>query len=461
MTLPRPVRDLALRLGANETVVAGQTELTQEGEMKLSVTSRHWHSLTARQTIAVTSCTFSWQARFWPFGYLSVTDALQAGRGRLDVTALCVIPVMRSERSVALTKGELQRYMAELPFAPDAILHNRALGWRVVDANQIAVSCGPAAMQTEVVFALDADGRVASATVPGLPHSVTAAHLPTSWFSEFSDYRLIQGRWVPFSGQVACVIDGVEVPYWRGGAYQLGNGSAARCRPRTLFPFAWSAIMNTDPALKSLVLDELEWEPMVDATHIAVSVRDGLVTLSGHAGSYWQKRAVEQAVARVKGVKVIAAAIVVRLPVRATRSDDEIISAAVNRLESDGAVPRDKVKVLVSGGHVTLSGTVAQAYQRVAAAAAVEPLWGGLSIANEISVMAQPAKRASPDQISDDIRRALNRGWFAADTVHVAAIGGTITLSGSASTYRDRDLAVSTAWAAPGTVAVKNHIRIS
>lgn len=52
--------------------------------------------------------------------------------------------------------------------------------------------------------------------------------------------------------------------------------------------------MNTDPALKSLVLDELEWEPMVDATHRAVSVRDGLVTLSGHAGSYWQKRAVNR-----------------------------------------------------------------------------------------------------------------------------------------------------------------------
>jgi osmotically-inducible protein OsmY len=69
-----------------------------------------------------------------------------------------------------------------------------------------------------------------------------------------------------------------------------------------------------------------------------------------------------------------------------------------------------------------------------------------------------PAAR-SPD--ADDIRRALNRGWFAADTVHVAARGGIVTLSGSAATYRDRALAVATAWAAPGTTAVENHIRIS
>lgn len=216
MTLPHAVRDLALRLGANETGVAGPTVLTQAGEMKLSLTSRRWHAFTARQTMAVTSCGFSWHARFWPLGYLSVTDALQAGRGQLDVTVLGLFPVMRCKPSVALTKGEMQRYLAELPYAPDAMLHNRALSWRVEDANQIAVSCGPAAMQTEVVFALDADGRVASATAADRPRSMTAPHLPTPWRGEFSDYRLIQDRWVPFAAQVAWVIDGVEVPYWRG-----------------------------------------------------------------------------------------------------------------------------------------------------------------------------------------------------------------------------------------------------
>lgn len=219
--------------------------------------------------------------------------------------------------------------------------------------------------------------------------------------------------------------------------------------------------MNTDHALKAEVLAELAWEPMVDADHIGVTVRDGLVTLSGHVESYWQKRAAEKAASRVKGVKAIAEEITVRLPLHINRSDDEIAGAAVNRLDWDGAVPQSAVKVLVEGGNVTLTGTVAQAYQREAAAWAVQPLWGVLSVANEIVVMGPPAKPANPDQISDDIRRALNRGWFAADTVHVAATGGTVTLSGSASTYRDRELAVSTAWAAPGTMAVENHIRIS
>ena len=219
--------------------------------------------------------------------------------------------------------------------------------------------------------------------------------------------------------------------------------------------------MNTDHTLKANVLAELAWEPMADADHIGVTVRDGLVTLSGHVESYWQKRAAEKAVSRVKGVKAIVEEITVRLPLHITRSDDEIAAAAVNRLAWDGAVPPDAVQVKVESGHVTLSGTVAQAYQREAAAWAVQSLWGVISVSNEITVMGPPARPANPNQIADDIRRALNRGWFAADTVHVAARSGTVTLSGSASTFRDRELAVATAWAAPGTMAVENHIRIS
>jgi osmotically-inducible protein OsmY len=219
--------------------------------------------------------------------------------------------------------------------------------------------------------------------------------------------------------------------------------------------------MKADHGLKAEVLAELDWEPQVNPDHIGVTVRDGLVTLSGHVDSYWQKRAAEQAVGRVNGVRAIAELLTVRLPDHVSRSDEEIAAAAVARLDWDGAVPPGAVQVRVEGGNVTLSGSVAQAYQRAAAVLAVQPLWGVISVIDEITVVGPPARPSNPDQIADDIRRALNRGWFAADTVHVAAKGGTVTLSGSAGTYRDRDLAVATAWAAPGTMLVENHIRIS
>lgn len=218
--------------------------------------------------------------------------------------------------------------------------------------------------------------------------------------------------------------------------------------------------MTTDHSIKTEVLAELAWEPMVNADHIGVAARDGVVTLTGHVESYWQKRAAEKAASRVKGVKAIAEEIEVRLPLHIKRGDEEIAAAAVNRLDWDGAVPPDAVKVAVEDGFITLTGNVAHAYQRSAAEWSVRPLWGVRGVANQVAVLGPMKKPVDPNQISDDIRRALNRGWFAADTVHVRAHGGTVTLSGSAETLRDRNLAVSTAWAAPGTTTVENHIRI-
>lgn len=218
--------------------------------------------------------------------------------------------------------------------------------------------------------------------------------------------------------------------------------------------------MTTDHSIKTEVLAELAWEPMVNADHLGVTVRDGIVTLTGHVESYWQKRAAEKSASRVKGVKAIAEEIEVRLPVHIKRSDEDIATAAVNRMSWDGAIPPDAIMVSVTDGVVTLTGNVDHAYQRIAALWAVQSLWGVRDVDNQVAVLGPMKKPVDPNQISDDIRRALNRGWFAADTVHVRASGGTVTLSGSAETLRDRNLAVSTAWAAPGTTTVENHIRI-
>jgi osmotically-inducible protein OsmY len=221
------------------------------------------------------------------------------------------------------------------------------------------------------------------------------------------------------------------------------------------------SVMPSDHTIKENITAELNWEPMIIADHIGVAVRDGLVTLSGHVETYGQKSAAERAAGRVKGVKAIAEEIEVRLPPHILRSDEEIAAAAVNRLEWDSAVPIDAVKVVVQGGHVTLSGSVPQYYQRRAAAWAVQPLWGVLSVANQIAVTGPVKAQQDPSQIATDIRRALGRTWFGGDTVTVAAADGIVTLTGHTENLHDRKLAAATAWAAPGTRAVENHIRIS
>jgi osmotically-inducible protein OsmY len=49
----------------------------------------------------------------------------------------------------------------------------------------------------------------------------------------------------------------------------------------------------TDLELKANVESELKWEPSVNAAEVGVAVKDGIVTLTGHVQSYWQKIAAE------------------------------------------------------------------------------------------------------------------------------------------------------------------------
>jgi osmotically-inducible protein OsmY len=115
--------------------------------------------------------------------------------------------------------------------------------------------------------------------------------------------------------------------------------------------------MKTDHQLKTDVLAELAWEPSISADHIGVTAKNGVVTLSGHVDTYWQKMAAETAAGRVKGVKALAEEIEVRLPLHIKHGDDEIATAALNRMAWDVSVPQDAIRVKVEKGHVTLTGT--------------------------------------------------------------------------------------------------------
>ncbi|MGO7675772.1 BON domain-containing protein, partial [Rhizobium ruizarguesonis] len=49
----------------------------------------------------------------------------------------------------------------------------------------------------------------------------------------------------------------------------------------------------SDLEIRRDVLEELEFDPSIDAGNIGVSVESGIVTLSGHVKSYAEKMAAE------------------------------------------------------------------------------------------------------------------------------------------------------------------------
>lgn len=216
--------------------------------------------------------------------------------------------------------------------------------------------------------------------------------------------------------------------------------------------------MSHDAKLQQAVLAEFKWEPSVTAAHIGVTADHGVVTLSGHVGSYAEKLAAETAARRVKGVRAVAEEIEVRLPFDAKRTDAEIAAAAVDRLLWNTSVPRHSVEVTVENGWVTLSGQLDWFYQREAVEQDVRPLLGVTGVSNQTTIR----PHVDTSSLGDDITHALHRSWFFdPDTITVRAEGGKVILSGTVHSPHDRQVAAATAWSAPGATAVENEITVA
>jgi osmotically-inducible protein OsmY len=214
--------------------------------------------------------------------------------------------------------------------------------------------------------------------------------------------------------------------------------------------------MSDDKQLKKLVLDALSWDPSVNAAHIGVTTNDGIVTLTGHVPSFWEKFSAERTSRLVKDVKGVADEIEVRLPPNIKHGDEEIASAALSQIKWDSAITSAGLKVTVEKGWVTLTGEVDWHYQKEAATRDVHRLWGVLGISNEITIR----KKTSTPEIKNDVLIALDRSNFDRSNIDVTAEGGNVKLTGTVHSWYERDEASAAAWAAVGTMAVDNRIDV-
>jgi osmotically-inducible protein OsmY len=215
--------------------------------------------------------------------------------------------------------------------------------------------------------------------------------------------------------------------------------------------------MKTDSQLQQDVSDELRWEPSVQATHIGVSVKDGVVTLAGRVDSCSEKWGAERAALRVYGVKALATELTVQLPGPSQRSDADIARSVENVLEWNSTVPAGTVKVKVEAGWVTLAGDVDWQYQRTAAIDSVRHLLGVVGVSDQISI--EPALAAST--VGSDIEAALRRAAIVdATRISVAVHGGDVTLAGTVRNFAEREAATNSAWATPGVRAVVDHMML-
>jgi osmotically-inducible protein OsmY len=215
--------------------------------------------------------------------------------------------------------------------------------------------------------------------------------------------------------------------------------------------------MTSDAQMQQNVLDELAFEPRVDAAHIGVTAEGGVVTLTGFVPSYAAKFAAEAAVRRVKGVKAIAEEIEVRLPSDKKQADDEIAGRAVHILRWDELVPDDRISIKVEQGIVTLTGTVDWQYQKSEAEYDIRKLSGVVAVVNDLRVRSSTAAT----EVKDKIERALRRdAQLEAAGISVEAHGSKVILHGKVHDWHERELIERAAWSVPGVTEIQDRTTI-
>ena len=215
---------------------------------------------------------------------------------------------------------------------------------------------------------------------------------------------------------------------------------------------------RTDEEIQRDVLEELKWDTTVKPNEVGVSVKDGIVTLTGWVDSYLKKIHAEEAAHRVRGVKAVVNDIEVRLPSAAERTDQDVAAAALRALEWDAAIPSGAVTLTVSKGWVTLKGEVEYAFQKRDAERAVQRLTGVRGVTNLIVVK----PHVTPTDLKQKIEQALVRNAQTdAQRITVEVQGSKVVLHGTVRSYAEKLAATDAAWSAPGVTEVENHIVVS
>ncbi|HJU16554.1 MAG TPA: DUF6544 family protein [Stellaceae bacterium] len=204
-----------VRRAVGEGAAPGTVRLQQCAEVRAHPDAP-WRRHTAEEIVGVHETGFVWLARLRlaPLLSLRILDAYVGGEGVIEARLFGSLRLSRTA-SPQVGRGELMRYLAELAWAPHAILHNPRLHWREIDADTVEVSADSEDGPARVRLSFE-NGDLARIEADDRPRAVGGVTIPTGWRGRFFDYREIGGCRIPTRAEASWLLDEGPFACWRG-----------------------------------------------------------------------------------------------------------------------------------------------------------------------------------------------------------------------------------------------------
>lgn len=217
--------------------------------------------------------------------------------------------------------------------------------------------------------------------------------------------------------------------------------------------------MKTDLEIQKDVMQDLKWESFLKSTEIGVSVSEGVVTLSGIIDSYSKVRLAESVALKVGGVKDVENKLIVRFDTDNKNSDSELAKIALEAINWHSVIPKDRIKIKVEEGWITVTGEVDWKFEKDAIRSALENIIGVKGISNLVSIsLKNPIDKR---EIKAKISKAFHRSaTIDANNIAIGGTGNKIILRGIVQSYAEKQDAEKAAWNAPGVSSVENRLEV-
>lgn len=227
-------------------------------------------------------------------------------------------------------------------------------------------------------------------------------------------------------------------------------------------------VSRTDEEVRADVDSALLADPVADSYELDVTVKDGVVTLTGKVQSWHEKQLSASVAKGVKGVKELKNDIMVSYDTE--RPDSEIAAEIKAIQDRDVWVEDVLINTNVNDGKVVLTGTVGSTAEKTRA---MSNAWTmGVDSVDAEGLKVEPwakdtmkKQNKKPAKSDDEIKKAVKDALLFDPRVisfnpTVTVDNGIVTLTGTVDNLKAKRAAEQDAKNTVGTWRVKNHLRV-